>query len=113
MNRVKELRLKMGIKQTTLAAQLNVAQSAISSWESGKKTPSGLSLFNLCKVFQVTPEYILGYEDENTANENETPIKIDEGLTEIKKIFNILPDRDKQQLIQYGRFLLSDAKRNP
>lgn len=37
--RLKELRIKAGLSQSDLAKKLNVHQTAVSQWETGKKRP--------------------------------------------------------------------------
>ncbi len=63
MNNLKELRERVGLKQTALARELNVKnQASISEWETGRK---GLSLENaimFAKYFGVSVGVIAGTE---------------------------------------------------
>ena len=54
MNRIKELREKMGIQQKQLAIDLGVSQPTVSEWESGKKVPSVQSAMKLAEYFQIS-----------------------------------------------------------
>ena len=54
-----------GINQTNLAKKIGVCQQAISSYIKGQKMPALDTLANLCKVIDVSPAYILCFEDES------------------------------------------------
>lgn len=63
MNRIKELRKEKGLKQTELAAILNVTQGALSSWETGRYDIGNDDLKKLADFFDVSADYILGRDD--------------------------------------------------
>ena len=63
MNRIKELRKERGLKQTELAAVLNISQGALSGWETGRYDISNDDLKNLADYFGVSADYILGRSD--------------------------------------------------
>lgn len=63
MNRIKELRKGKGLKQTELAAILNVTQGALSSWETGRYDIGNDDLKKLADFFGVSADYILGRDD--------------------------------------------------
>lgn len=63
MNRIKELRKEKGLKQTELAAILNVTQGALSSWETGRYDIGNDDLKKLADFFSVSADYILGRDD--------------------------------------------------
>ena len=56
----KEARLLRNLKITEVAAILDVAQSTISSWESGRLFPSPENLIKLSKLFGVSIDYLIG-----------------------------------------------------
>ena len=60
MNRIKSLRLQREMKQSDLAARLNVQQGTISNWETGKTEPDLDSLSKMAEIFDVSADYILG-----------------------------------------------------
>ena len=64
MNCVKALRLRAGMKQSTLALAVGVAQPTVSEWELQKKDPSGERLKKLCEVFHCTEDDILSPGDD-------------------------------------------------
>lgn len=53
-----------GLSQTDLAKKIGVCQQAISSYMNGKKMPALDTLANLCREIDVSPAYILCFEDE-------------------------------------------------
>lgn len=65
--RIKELRAEHEMSQEQLAEQLNVRQITISKYEHEKLDLSTQTLIQLCRIFQVSADYILGIEDETGA----------------------------------------------
>lgn len=61
--KIKELREKRGITQKELANALNVTQTAITYWETGKREPSAEIIEKIADYFNVTPAYIMGWEN--------------------------------------------------
>ena len=59
MNKIQELRKKLGLKQEELAEQLGIVQSTLSYWERGTYEPDNGSLIKLADFFKVTTDYIL------------------------------------------------------
>lgn len=63
--KVKEARKKMGLSQENLAAKLQVAgvnieRDSVSRIEIGTRFVADYELLVLCKILNVTPEYLLG-----------------------------------------------------
>lgn len=56
----KEARLLRNLKVTEVAAILDVAQSTISSWESGRLFPTPENLIKLSKLYGVSIDYLIG-----------------------------------------------------
>ncbi len=50
--------------QKELAKKLNISESNITNWKKGDNLPSLVMLFNICKILNVTSDYLLGLEDE-------------------------------------------------
>ncbi|HBF4616202.1 TPA: helix-turn-helix transcriptional regulator [Clostridioides difficile] len=59
--RLKELRIKFGLKQYELAEILNVSQSTIGMYENDQRTPPAESIVKLAEYFNVTTDYLLGH----------------------------------------------------
>lgn len=69
MNRIQELRKKHGLSQQRLAQSLNVHQTAISQWETGRTTPDIEVATTMSQIFGVSLEYLLGISDESLSSQ--------------------------------------------
>lgn len=85
--RIKELRLTLGYSQTQLAAKLHMTQPAVQMWERGESAPPVCRLLQICDVFGVTPNYMLGYDSEFEAITDET-LKRLETFSKIEGVFS-------------------------
>jgi len=62
--RLTSLRKGRGLSQEALAERLGVSRQAVSKWENDEAFPE-LSKFDaLCRIFQVSPNYLMGYEEK-------------------------------------------------
>lgn len=71
-DRIKELREEKQITQAELADMIGMTQDSISLWEKGRRIPNTLYLIPLCKIFNVTTDYLLGRESEYSENAADT-----------------------------------------
>lgn len=62
--RIKELRKSQNMKQSDLAAALNLEPSSISRWENGYNYPNQNILAMLCEFFGVSLDYLVGATDD-------------------------------------------------
>lgn len=69
MLRIKEIRKQLGITARQVAEHINVAESTMSLYESGKREPDIETIVKLAKYFNVTLEYLLGVGDTPTEEE--------------------------------------------
>ena len=60
--RLKELRLDRKLSALKLAKAIGVSDTTILRWENGTMSPSVDALISLCEYFNVTPNYLMGYE---------------------------------------------------
>lgn len=60
---LKTLRIKAGLTQGQLAAILNISRSLISHYERGKRLPKYNTLKQLCNIFNVNYDELLGNSD--------------------------------------------------
>ena len=63
-HRLKKLRTEKKITQKKLAEILDVSQTTINAWESGRQEPSLGKIFLLSKLFNITPDYLYGFDNE-------------------------------------------------
>ncbi len=64
MNRIAQLRKEKDWSQQELADMLEVHQTAVSQWENERTTPNFEALMELCGLFDVRPEYLMGNSNE-------------------------------------------------
>lgn len=62
--RLRESRAEKGLTQAQLAARLSVTQSTVGKYERGALQPNLEMLVQLCKVLEVSADYLLGINDE-------------------------------------------------
>lgn len=63
MNRIAEMRRRVGWSQAELAGKLNIAQNTISQYENGNREPPSRVVLQLADLFGVSPNYLLGEEE--------------------------------------------------
>lgn len=61
-NRIRELRKQQGITMKQLGEVVDLAESTISQYETGKRQPDNETLLKISEYFGVTVGYLLGYE---------------------------------------------------
>lgn len=59
-NKIKELRKELGLTQKQLAKLVNKSETGLASWEQGLSEPCVNDIRSLCKIFNVTADYLLG-----------------------------------------------------
>ena len=60
---IKNFRIFRGLKQQDIAEELGRTKSVISNWERGENSPDVESCEKLCKLLQVTPNELFGWEE--------------------------------------------------
>lgn len=63
---IKKARMEKGYSQAELADQIGVSQAAIYYWESGKRRPNTEIIKKIADKLDVSPTYLMGWEDEAT-----------------------------------------------
>ena len=75
-NILKQLRSDKNLTQEGLAEKLNVTKGAVAMWETGKREPDTKMLIRIASFFDISIDYLLGYNkskteyEKNTAKEN-------------------------------------------
>lgn len=65
---IKEIMEENNLSQQQLADSLNLGQKTISDWILGKTLPNSNSLLLIYKIYNITPNEILGIEDRKYTN---------------------------------------------
>lgn len=105
MNKIKELREKKGMKQAELGRLLNVNNSAISKYESGKLQLTDETLVKLSNIFEVSIDYILCHTQNN---ESDTRLSMHEPNISLEAqtildIYNQDPEHIKELLYSFSK----------
>ena len=92
MNRLKDLRLKMGLSQQALADKLNVSQQTICKYENNTNEPNIDMLEAMADIFDVSVDYLIGYSScaHKVEEVSETALNEDE-LAFLEKYRSINP----------------------
>ena len=59
--RIGRLRRDCGMSQADLAGRLGLTVQTVGNWEGGRRTPDNRSVLDLCGVFGVDPNFLLGW----------------------------------------------------
>ena len=59
---LKELRKEKGLSQKDVADAIGVTRGAYANYEQGTREPSLDILIKICRFFNTTPNYLLGFE---------------------------------------------------
>ena len=81
--RIIEMRTALGWSQVELAKRLRVAKQTVSNWENENIQPSIEMLVRLAKLFNVTTDYMLGFEREVQLNVEGLPLSFVAHLSQI------------------------------
>lgn len=74
--RLKVLRLEKGMTQEEFASRVHVTQRAVSNWELSKREPPEAAIEEMCKLFDVSADYLLGFSNERKPAPKATKIPI-------------------------------------
>ena len=61
--RLKSVRLENGMTQKDVYEKLGVSPNGYASYEQGRTEPNIDTIIKLCKIFDVSADYLLGIED--------------------------------------------------
>lgn len=65
--RLAEIRKDHNDTQASLAKKLHVTHFTVSSWEQGKSSPPQDMLVQICRLYKVSADYLLGLSDIDPA----------------------------------------------
>ena len=99
MNRIAELRKKLGLTQARLGEELGVSQQTISKYENVEENISGDMLLALSRFFKVPVDYILRKDEEEQQREQDN-------RTEIMELYRGMDQYNRDTWIIIGKRLL-------
>jgi len=94
--RIKNIRKKRGLTQSTVAELVGVEPKHISCIESGKSFPSLMLIENLSQVFNVHPKELFEFIEPPTIKD----LKI-----EVIKILHEATDEEVEKIFTYAKFI--------
>lgn len=109
MNRIKEIRRKCGITQIELCKTLEISQSSLSMWETGKFEPDLKSIFKMCEIFGCSSDYMLGRVDKEIVppppgREPEKPVLDNLYMHLAREAQDMrLPEEDVDMILDFAR----------
>ena len=97
---LKKLRLEYNMTQKELADKINSSPSKVGMWEAGKRDPNTEDLILLCKIFDVSSDYILGKSEIRNPYESHARIRDSlEDDPELLEFWEVLKEREDLQLM--------------
>lgn len=74
MNKIRELRRKMGLTQVELANALNISQGSLSGYETGRIEPDITTMRKMADYFSVTLDTLFGKDMQDIENMSDEDI---------------------------------------
>ena len=93
-DRLKEIRKDHHDTQADLATKLKVSVSTIQSWEQEKSEPNHEMLTTVCRLYQVSSDFLLGLRDN------------DPFLGGSSSLERLLTPEDRKSLVDFASFLI-------
>lgn len=75
--KIRDLRLSLGLKQSELAEKTEITIRTITNYETDARKPRGLQLRRLCEALNVTEDYLLNPEIDDPAYGMDTVAYVD------------------------------------
>ena len=91
--RLSEVRKDHGDTQSSLAKKLNVSVATVRSWEQEKSSPAHEILVNICKMYRVSSDYLLGLSN------------VDPSYIQRRRLESFT-QQELEELAEYERFFL-------
>ena len=84
---------------SAIAASLGVSKQTVSSWRSGTRSPKKPMLIEICRQFNVSIEWLMGFDVEKTpSGDKKIPIIIP-NTEAFVKIVHYMPEEDYQMVM--------------
>ena len=90
MNRIRELREDMDLRQADVSQKTGIDQRTLSNYETGKTNPDSFAIIKLAEFFGVTTDYLLGISDYNYCNSNQLLNEIDDIKKRLDNIYDFI-----------------------
>lgn len=102
-------RERLGLTQKELAQKLNIGKSTMSQYESDKRRPSDEIKLQLCEIFSISLDELLGREVPAKADDEKVSAKDQRDLNKFLQQSEVMFDGELHHLDEEGREMLRDA----
>ena len=103
--RIRQLRKEKGLSQLELAGQLNISNTTLSQYESGKRIPGDEIKIKIAGFFNVTIDYLLGCSDVRSPKSGKGPQSRNAPRTYDSLEKSGLPEEDIKKVKEYIELL--------
>lgn len=92
INRLKSIMKERKITQTELAKRTGIRQSSISDWLNDRYEPKQDKVYIIAKSLNVSPAWLLGYDENIPINEQSTNYYLDAETAEYAEMLRTRPE---------------------
>ena len=92
INRLKSIMKERKITQTELAKRTGIRQSSISDWLNNRYEPKQDKVYIIAKALNVSPAWLLGYDENIPTNEQSTNYYLDAETAEYAEMLRTRPE---------------------
>lgn len=86
MNRIRDLREDLDLRQIDVSNATGIDQKTLSNYETGKTNPDSFAILKLADFFNVSCDYLLGRSDSTNDMRENLRNRIDKIQNELNKI---------------------------
>ena len=109
--RIKNLRLSQGLTLEQVATIVGVGKSTVRKWETGMIANMRRDkIAALAKALNVTPEYLMGWEEEKEQKTSPDKPELTEGEKLVLDLFRRVPEERRDLVLQMIRVALSQQE---
>lgn len=88
LNRIRDLREDKDLTQSDVAKATGIDQKTLSNYETGKTNPDSYVIIKLAEFFDVSADYLLGRESEDSKKINNIKKRLSDIQKELNSILN-------------------------
>ena len=124
INRLKSIMKERKITQTELAKRTGIRQSSISDWLNDRYEPKQDKVYIIAKALNVSPAWLLGYDENIPTNEQSSNYYLDAEAAEYAEMLRTRPEmrmlfsasrgiskEEMQEAVNYIEFIKSRNKK--
>ena len=96
-DRIFERLKQMNMSQKVFSEETGISQSTISEWKSKRTNPTSEKIMIICKVLDVTPEWLLSGAKKTGKRGNDLSVYIVDKESEMGKLLHFYHEMNEQQ----------------